>query len=122
MPRAANHAITSGTMRAAGSLRGLDIMPTVSMVAGAVGLAFCIKQEFAIAFRAENRAVHDRGVKSESLDRGADARTSGQVNRGISNDASFTHVASAGLELRFHQDHHFTTRRQQWHDGGNQKR
>src|SRR5882724_6815227 len=101
MPWPSSHAMSSGTIRAACSLRGFETIPTVLTVNFASG----IQEKFAVPFGSEDRTVDHVRVKAERLDGGADAVACGAMQRGIANDAALADIFAARFELRFYQDH-----------------
>src|SRR5713101_2426756 len=110
--------MSSGTIRAACSLRGLEMIPTVLTVNFASG----IQEKFAVPFSSEDRTVDDVRGESECLDGGAHAVACSAMQRGIANDTAFADIFAARFELGLDQDHHFTALGEQRDDCRNQQR
>src|SRR5579863_8219029 len=116
IPRSASQAAKTGTTRAACSLRGLEMMPTVLILAAGM------KEKLPIAFSSQDRAGDDATVEPLGLDGGAHTIAGGQMQLRIAHDAALADLAAPDFELGLHQDHQFSARGEQRHDGRDQQR
>src|SRR5579864_3214651 len=73
IPRSASQAAKTGTTRAACSLRGLEMMPAVLILAAGM------KEKLPIAFSSQDRAGDDAAVEPLGLDVGAHTVAHGQI-------------------------------------------
>src|SRR5438132_321552 len=102
MPRARSQAISFGTSSAASGTPGLEKMQTVLMSG--------IQQELFVPFRAQDRAVDDRGFEPHILRRLLHALASGAVQLRIAHDPALADLLSAYFKLRLDEYNHFGVR------------
>src|SRR5262249_39727915 len=100
-PFRSSQAISSGTMRAAWLLEGLDMIRAV--------LTAAIQQKLAVPRGSQEGAFDDIGPKSLRLDSGAHAGACLAMQHGVAHNPSFANLFLAYFKLRFHQDHYFST-------------
>src|SRR4051812_9538737 len=98
MPRCLSHSMISGTIFAAWSEPGLEMIPTVLMTG--------IQQELLISFGAKDRAIHNFRLESEFLYGVSHPVAGSPVQRGIADNTASSHLASAYFELRLDQYNH----------------
>src|SRR5579863_3943732 len=114
MSRLTSHCTIPLTKGAACSMRGFEMMPTLSIVP--------IKEKFAIAFRPKDRTGNDSRIQPLRFHGVAHARAGELVKLRTPNDASLADVAAAHFKLRLHEYDQTTRSRKQGHDRGNEHR
>src|SRR5579872_3356916 len=114
MSRLTSHWTIPLTKGAACSMRGFEMMPTLSIVP--------IKKKFAVALRPKDRTGNDNRIEPLRFNCVAHSTTCELVKQRIANDASLADVRAAHLKLRLHQDDQTTRSRKKRHNSGNQHR
>jgi hypothetical protein len=67
-----------------------------------------IQKKFLVPFGAPDRAIHDRGMKTQFLHGAHHPLTSSLVEWRLANDAALAHLALPNLKLRLDQYNHLT--------------
>src|SRR5436190_22558972 len=105
---------------AAFSLFGLEMMPAVEILW--MGFAAGIKQEFPIAFSAQDRTLDDISPQPLRFDGRPNAIAGRLMQCGLAHDSAFADLAPLHFKLRLDQQDHLAVRGEQRHQRGDQKR
>src|SRR5215472_10935770 len=98
MPRPASHSRSLGTRSAAAGTPGFEMMPTVLMSG--------IQQKFPVAFRAQNRAIHQGRDQTELFHRFVHSLARLLMQFGAAHNSTLAHLALPHFKLRLDEYNH----------------